>query len=72
MFVVHYYENKDLLLSQLRQSVPEVGDALSIKGKKGKVSEVQSIDERRVHVHVVLDKVIKNKSTLNSLKRPRR
>ncbi|MFZ3591135.1 hypothetical protein ACOI1C_18270 [Bacillus sp. DJP31] len=60
MFGVHFFENKNLLLVQLRKHVPSVGEDLTIKGRKGKVTSVTSINEKKIHVHVTLDNVIKN------------
>ena len=64
MFAVHFYENKTLLLSQLLNRLPVEGDDLKIKGKKGKVSNVISIDENKYHVQVILEIEKKNKSTV--------
>ncbi|MBM7693744.1 hypothetical protein JOC77_003188 [Peribacillus deserti] len=61
MFVVNFYENKNLLLSQLLNRLPAVGEDLKIKGRKGKVSSVNSIDEKKFHVQVTLENVNKNK-----------
>ena len=40
MFVVHFLENKNVLVSQLLKNVPTVGEDVVIKGRKGKVSSV--------------------------------
>ncbi|WP_442600181.1 hypothetical protein [Neobacillus sp. D3-1R] len=72
MFVVSFYENKNVLLSQLRKSVPAVGDDLTIKGRKGKVSSVDTIDEKNVHVQVTLEKVLKNKLAAEDPKKKKR
>ena len=61
MFVVYFFDNKNLLLTQLLKHVPTVGEDLTIKGRKGKVSSVSSIDERKIHVQVILENVNKNK-----------
>ncbi|WP_099352932.1 hypothetical protein [Fredinandcohnia onubensis] len=71
MFVVHYFENKNLLLTQLVQNVPAVEDAIKIKGRKGKVTNVTDIDGRNVHVQVELATVVK-KSALVDPKKKRR
>ena len=62
MFAVHYFENKNLLLSQLLQRVPSVGEELKIKGRKEKISSVTNIEENKFHIQVVLEKVNKNKT----------
>ncbi|MFS0823396.1 hypothetical protein [Bacillus sp. 1P02SD] len=71
MYVVHYFENKNLLLTQLVQTVPSVDDAIKIKGKKGKVSKVIDIDQRNIHVQVELDRIVKKKTVDDSKKKRR-
>ncbi|WP_420489779.1 hypothetical protein [Neobacillus drentensis] len=61
MFAVHFLENKNVLLTQLLRTVPEEGEAIKIKGLKGTVAKVTNVDEKNVHVQVVLEKVNKNK-----------
>lgn len=72
MFVVHFFENKNLLLSQLRERVPSVDEDLKIKGRKGKVSSVDHIDEKNFHVQVILEKVNKKKLPADLSKKKRR
>jgi len=62
MFAVHYFENKNLLLSQLLQRVPSVGEELKIKGRKAKISSVTNVEDNKFHIQVVLEKVNKNKT----------
>jgi hypothetical protein len=57
MYVVHFFENKNPLLVQLRNQVPTVGEDIKIKGKKGKVSSVHSLDERNIQVQILVEKV---------------
>ncbi|THE11733.1 hypothetical protein E1I69_14100 [Bacillus timonensis] len=71
MYVVHYFENNNLLLTQLVQTVPSVDDSIKIKGKKGKVSKVIDIDERNIHVQVELDRIVKKKAVDDSKKKRR-
>lgn len=74
MFVVYFFENKNLLLNQLLNNVPSVGDDLTIKGRKAKVSSVNSIDEKKVHVQVILETVKQSKAAAivdNSKKKKR-
>jgi hypothetical protein len=59
MFVVHFYENKNALLNQLLKRVPAVGEDLTIKGRKGKVTSVTEVDEKTVHVQVTLETIKK-------------
>ncbi|MEH7384482.1 hypothetical protein V7147_03560 [Bacillus sp. JJ1521] len=71
MYVVHYFENKNLLLTQLVQNVPSVDDAIKIKGKKGKVSKVTNIDEKNVHIQVEIERIVKKNPVLDPKKRRR-
>lgn len=71
MYVIHYFENKNLLLTQLVQNLPSVDDAIKIKGKKGKVSKVTNIDERNVHIHVELERIVKKNPVVDPKKRRR-
>ena len=59
MVVVHYLVKDVELLNQLHNSAPAVGDAIVIKGKKGKVVSVKQINDKHVHVHVELEVVKK-------------
>lgn len=72
MVAVHFFENRKLLLSQLRENIPSTGDDLKIKGRKGTVVLVNDIDEKNVHVEVALEKVVKKNLALDSAKKKRR
>lgn len=72
MFAVYFYENKNLLLSQLLKRVPSLGEDLTIKGRKAKVSSVDSIDEKSVHVQVTLEKVNKSKLVVENPNKKKR
>jgi hypothetical protein len=68
MFVVHFFENKVELLNQLLGNVPAVGDSVTIKGRKGKVMGVNNVDDKHVHVQILIEKVVvKNKLTAADL-----
>ncbi|MCJ7991727.1 hypothetical protein MUB15_25130 [Priestia sp. OVS21] len=69
MVAVHFFENRKLLLSQLRENIPSKGDDLKIKGRKGTVVLVNDIDEKNVHVEVALEKVVKKNLALDNAKR---
>nr|WP_306453956.1 hypothetical protein [Bacillus sp. FJAT-45350] len=56
-----YIEKRDILLSQLLDEVPAVGQGIKIKGRKGKVLDVERIKENTFHVQVELLKEDKNK-----------
>ncbi|MGX4608497.1 hypothetical protein [Priestia megaterium] len=72
MVAVHFFENRKLLLSQLRENIPSTGDDLKIKGRKGTVLLVNDIDEKNVHVEVALEKVVKKNLALDNAKKKRR
>ncbi|HHY74788.1 MAG TPA: hypothetical protein GX497_16490 [Bacillus bacterium] len=72
MFTVHFYEEKTLLLSQLLNRVPLVGENLKIKGRKGNVLGVNKIDEKTYHVQVVQEKIKKVKVIEDLSKKKRR
>ncbi|MBE2977516.1 hypothetical protein [Priestia megaterium] len=72
MVAVHFFENRKLLLSQLRENIPSTGDNLKIKGRKGTVVLVNDIDEKNVHVEVALEKVVKKNLALDNAKKKRR
>ncbi|MDT0149710.1 hypothetical protein Q9R38_24535 [Priestia aryabhattai] len=72
MVAVHFFENRKLLLSQLRGNIPSTGDDLKIKGRKGTVVLVNDIDEKNVHVEVALEKVVKKNLALDNAKKKRR
>ncbi|KKI90398.1 preprotein translocase subunit SecA [Bacillus sp. SA1-12] len=72
MFTVYFFENKNLLLSQLLRSVPSDGEELKIKGRKGKVVNVSQINENLYHVQLQLEIVNKNKVSLEQLKKKKR
>ena len=72
MFIVYFIEEKNILLNQLRKSVPSVGENVTIKGRKGKVSSVTPIDEKNIHVEFILEKVKKNKPVVDHSKKIKR
>lgn len=68
MYVVHFFENKIELLNQLLGSVPAVGEMITVKGRKGKVTDVNQIDDKHVNVQITVEKVVvKNKLTAADL-----
>jgi hypothetical protein len=68
MYVVHFFENKVELLNQILGNVPAVGEPITIKGRKGKVMSVSNVDDKHVHVQIMIEKVVvKNKLTAADL-----
>ncbi|HHW36606.1 MAG TPA: hypothetical protein GXX18_05080 [Bacillales bacterium] len=72
MFTVHFIENKNILLSQLLQNVPSVGQDLKIKGRKAKVLSVNVINERTIHVNVVREEIKKKQQPVLDNKKKKR
>ncbi|MFJ8063948.1 hypothetical protein ACIQYS_04910 [Psychrobacillus sp. NPDC096426] len=58
MFAVHFYENKTKVLNQALRRIPAVGEALKIKGRKGKVISVIEMDESTYHVYMEFEKIV--------------
>jgi hypothetical protein len=71
MVLVHFIENKSIVLSQLLKNIPSVDENIRIKGKKGKVLNVKKVDETVIHVHVVFEKVAKNQPIVKDVKKKR-
>ncbi|MHC0035404.1 hypothetical protein [Pseudoneobacillus sp. C159] len=72
MFVVNFYENRNLLLSQLTKQVPAVGDELKIKGRKAKVSNVTNTEGNKIDVQVQVEVVQKSKLVEDLSKKKKR
>lgn len=72
MFTVYYLDGKNVLLNQLRKSVPNEGEEVRIKGRKGKVTSVTSVDESKIHVQVELESVNKAKLAAEDDKKKRK
>ncbi|UOE53262.1 hypothetical protein [Cytobacillus oceanisediminis] len=61
MFTVYYLDGRNVLLNQLCKSVPNEGEEVKIKGRKGKVTSVTAVEESKIHVQVELENVNKAK-----------
>lgn len=72
MFVVHFFENKNLLLTQLLKRIPSEGDHLKIKGRKGIVSSVNRIDEKNIHINLIIESDNKKKQLVDDSKKKKR
>ncbi|WP_394232260.1 hypothetical protein [Niallia oryzisoli] len=72
MVAVHFYEKSNLVLSQCRQQIPVVDENIKIKGRKGKVMNVQEVRENVVHVYVEFEKVVKKQALVSDNKKKRR
>jgi hypothetical protein len=69
MVLVHFLEDKTVVLSQLLNNLPSVDENIRIKGKKGKVLSVKKINETLIHVYVVFEKVTKNQPIAKEVKK---
>ncbi|MBS2970110.1 hypothetical protein J9317_15165 [Metabacillus sp. KIGAM252] len=72
MTTVHFFDGKNIVLSQMLKRVPSVGEDLKIKGKLGKVSEVTQTDEKNVRVLVAFQSVSKIKAAADNSKKKKR
>lgn len=68
MFVVHFIVSQNVLLTQLLQKVPTVGEEVKIKGRKGKVMSV-NMEDMNARVQVILEEVKKKNATVDKRKR---
>lgn len=72
MKVVHFYEGKENILIQLLENIPPVDQPIKIKGRRGKVIQVNEIDERFVNVFIEFDKIRKRTTTSTLYNKRRR
>lgn len=72
MYNVHFYENKTLLLNQCLRILPLVEENLKIKGRKGKVVDVITMDKNNVHVYLIFEKEKKTQPLTKDNRRKRK
>ncbi|QGQ46192.1 hypothetical protein [Metabacillus sediminilitoris] len=72
MVVIHYFEDKTLLLSQLVKQIPSIDENIKIKGRKGKVLSVKNVEGNHVHVYVMFEKVVKQQALSKETKKKKR
>lgn len=72
MYNVHFYENKIVVLSQLRETLPLVNDPIKIKGRKGTVTEIIKISEQTIHVLIAFEKEKKKQSLSKEIGKKRK
>ncbi|MFJ8261992.1 hypothetical protein ACIQ4I_08575 [Rummeliibacillus sp. NPDC094406] len=63
LFTVHFIEKKTVVLSQLLRSIPLIDDPIKIKGRKGKVVDVEFVDQNKINVYVIFE-IVKKKQPL--------
>ena len=59
MYAVHFYEKSSLFISKLLNEVPSVDSEIKLKGRKGKVTEVNEVEENKYHVQIELEAIKK-------------
>lgn len=72
MYNVHFYDNKIVVLSQLRETLPLVNDPIKIKGRKGTVTEIIEISEQTIHVLIAFEKEKKKQGLLKEIGKKRK
>ena len=63
MFAVHFMEKNMVILTQVLRDIPSIDDVLKIKGRKGKVINVQETEENGIQVQVEFEKVVDKSKT---------
>ncbi|WP_077212983.1 hypothetical protein [Bacillus dakarensis] len=69
MTVIHFFDHNNVVLTQLRSTVPVLNENIKIKGRKGKVASITQIDDHTIHVHVLFEKVQKPKPSAKDTKK---
>lgn len=71
MFAVHFYEKRNLILSQLLNQVPTINSEIKIKGRKGKIINITEIEQNKFHIQVELESV-KKQAIVNPIDKKKR
>ncbi|MFT8321504.1 MAG: hypothetical protein ABF649_11405 [Bacillus sp. (in: firmicutes)] len=72
MAVIHFFENRSIVLTQLLNNIPNVEEPIKIKGRKGIISNVQKIEDNLFHVHILFEQVLKNQPLVKDTKKKKR
>ncbi|MDN4608504.1 hypothetical protein [Sporosarcina highlanderae] len=72
MYSIHFYENNTYVLNQALRTIPTIGDNVRIKGRNGKVVNVQEMDENRYFVFVEFEVIVDRSKKVESDPRKRR
>ncbi|MFF2753070.1 hypothetical protein ACFVR1_04840 [Psychrobacillus sp. NPDC058041] len=68
MFAIHFFENNTRVLNQALRRIPTIDEEIKIKGRKGKVINVEKLEENTFHVYVEFEKLVdKNKAATKEL-----
>lgn len=71
MYAVHFYEKNTLFISKLLNEVPALGSDIRLKGRKGKITDVTQIEEKKYHVQIELE-VIKKVPLVSAVDKKKR
>ena len=70
MYSIHFYESKTYVLNKASRIIPSVNENVRIKGRNGKVTNVQEMGENRYFVFVEFEKIVdKSIPAMNNLKK---
>lgn len=58
MYAIHFFENKTKVLNQALRRIPSIDEDIRIKGRKGKVIQVEKMEENIFYVYVVFEKIV--------------
>ncbi|WP_339253700.1 hypothetical protein NSQ43_05380 [Sporosarcina sp. FSL W8-0480] len=72
MYSIHFYENKTYVLNQAMRTIPAIDEKVRIKGRNGKVVDVQQMDENRYFVFVEFEVIVDRSKKVDSDPRKRR
>ncbi len=72
MVVVHFFENKSIVLTQLRSDIPTMDENIKIKGRKGIIISVKKLEENIAHAQVVFEKVKQTQQIQKDSKKKKR
>jgi hypothetical protein len=62
MFVVHFFENNSIVLTQLLNHIPTLDGDIKIKGRKGKIISINKVEENIVHAYVTFEQIKPSKA----------
>ena len=72
MMVIHIYENRTEVLNQFVVRIPAVDEDIRVKGRKAKVLQVNQIDDKKYHVHVIFEKIAKKQALTKEIGKKKR
>ncbi len=73
MYSIHYYEGKTYVLNKASRIIPTVNENVIIKGRNGKVINVEKMGETKYYVFVEFEKIVdKSKLAAYDMKKKNR